>query len=74
MSKCTNCRKTEALDTRWERFSRWVFYRVFPQQIIDLSQEKFTQGFGDGYSKGMKHARENQTMAQEGSVRPPISY
>jgi hypothetical protein len=58
MSKCTNCRKAEAMDTVWDRISRWLFYRVFPQQVIDLSQEKYTQGFGDGYAKGFKHAKD----------------
>lgn len=60
MSKCTNCRKADVLDTRWDRIKRWFFYRIFSQQIIDLSQEKFTQGFSDGYVRGMKHAKENK--------------
>lgn len=55
MSKCTTCRKADALDTRIERITRWIFYRMFPKQIIDLGAEKFTQGFGDGYKKGHEH-------------------
>ena len=62
MAKCTECRKAEALDTQWERFTRWVFFRLFPKQIIDINQEKYTQGFGDGYSTGMKHANQNQEL------------
>lgn len=58
--KCTNCRKAEALDTRWDRIKRWLFICLFPQQSIDLSQEKYTQGFGDGYAMGMKHAKQNK--------------
>lgn len=55
MSKCTECRKATALDTRWDRISRWFFFQLFPKQITDLSQEKFTQGFGDGYKMGYGH-------------------
>lgn len=62
--RCTECRKADALDTLWDRISRWMFYRLFPRQIIDLNQEKYTQGFGDGYSIGMKHAQSNQEMAK----------
>lgn len=60
MSKCTECRKAEALDTPWERITRWWFYHLFPKNIIDLSQEKYTQGIGDGYTLGFKHAKENK--------------
>lgn len=60
MSKCTNCRKAEAMDTKIDRLLRWFFYRLFPKQITDLVSEKFTQGFSDGYSKGMEHAKKNQ--------------
>lgn len=63
MAKCSDCRKADALDTRWDRIVRWVFFRLFPKQIIDLNQEKYTQGFGDGYTMGIKHAKENQKMA-----------
>ncbi len=59
MSKCTNCRKAEVLDTTWDKISRWLFMRLFPQQIIDISQEKYTQGFSDGYFIGMKHVQQN---------------
>ena len=60
MPKCTECRKAEALDTTWERITRWLFYRLFPKRIVDLSQEKYTQGFGDGYKKGFDHVKQNQ--------------
>lgn len=60
MSKCNNCRKADVLDNRWDRIKRWLFYRLFPEQIIDLSQEKYTQGIGDGYALGMKHAKQNK--------------
>lgn len=58
MRKCLTCRKaTEELDSRWDRIRQWFFNR-FHQDIVDLSQDKFTQGFGDGYKVGFKHAQE----------------
>lgn len=55
MAKCSDCRKNDALDSDWERFKRWLFYKLFPKQIVDLSQERFTQGFSDGYVRGFDH-------------------
>lgn len=63
--KCTDCRKNEALDTRWERIRRWAFFKLFPEEIINLSQEKFTQGFGDGYKKGCEHTLFNIEQANK---------
>lgn len=58
MQKCLTCRKTtEELDSRWDRIRQWFFHR-FHEDIIDLSQDKYTQGFGDGYKKGFAEARE----------------
>jgi hypothetical protein len=57
MSKCIDCRKNEALDTRWERIRHWFFFKMFPRDIISFSQEKFTQGFADGYKTGFEHAQ-----------------
>lgn len=51
------------LDSRWDKLRNWMF-RFFHQDIQDLSQEKFTQGFGDGYKKGYEHAQK--------MVHPPI--
>lgn len=56
MPKCSNCRKAEALDTRWDRIKRKLCHALFAQQVIDISQEKYTSGFGDGYTKGFEHA------------------
>lgn len=51
--KCTNCRQKDIeLLTPCERLKDWLFYRLFPKDIVDLSQNKYTQGFSDGYSKG----------------------
>lgn len=61
--KCPTCRKNELeLTSRWDRFKVWAFHKLFPIEVVDLSQEKFTQGFGDGYKEGF--ARANQ-LAQK---------
>ena len=60
MSKCSSCRKWDAeLDTTWDRI-RLKFFHLFAKDIIDLSQEKFTQGFADGYAMGQKHAERDK--------------
>lgn len=61
MPKCSQCRKNDAeLLTTWERFKGWVFYKFFPEDIYDLSQEKYTQGFTDGFIKGREVERKSQ--------------
>ena len=58
--KCTNCRNKDIeLLTTWERLKDWLFHRLFPQDIIDLSQNKYTQGFSDGYAKGRETERKS---------------
>lgn len=55
--KCSDCRKLEAeLDGWWDRVRLWMF-NWFKDDIIDLSQDKFTQGFSDGYKEGFKQAK-----------------
>lgn len=51
---CIDCRKKEAQypDTRWERMREWLFRRLFVKEIESLSNERFIQGFGDGYKQG----------------------
>lgn len=57
MKKCLECRQlTEELDSPWERFRLWLFNR-FHKDIIDLSQDRYTQGLSDGYQRGMEQAR-----------------
>ncbi len=58
MRKCLQCRKhTKELDSRWERIRGW-FFNLFHEDILDLSQNKFVQGFGDGYKEGFARANE----------------
>ena len=64
MSKCSSCRKVEAeLDTTWDRVRLWMFH-FFHSDIIDLSQDRYTQGFADGYKVGMEHARKNHDLTK----------
>ncbi len=41
-------------DSQWDRI-RLFFFNFFHNDIIDLSQDKYTQGFGDGYRTGFLH-------------------
>lgn len=59
MSKCETCRKADVLDSWWDK-QRLKLFHFFHNDIIDLSQDKFTQGFSDGYLMGRKHEREEQ--------------
>lgn len=56
--KCATCRKlTDELDSPWDRI-RLFFFHFFHNDIVDLSQDKFTQGFADGYKVGLLQGRE----------------
>ncbi len=60
MNKCSQCRKmNKELLTVWERFRNWRFRR-FAEDIADLSQDKYTQGFGDGYTRGRQSIQEDE--------------
>lgn len=56
MSKCSQCRKNPVQDNWWDKI-RLSFFHWFHNDIIDLSQDKFTQGFSDGYVVGRKHQK-----------------
>src|SRR5689334_14838185 len=78
MSKCNTCRKAEVLDSRWDKI-RLRFFHIFHKDIIDLSQDKYTQGFGDGYKVGHTHAVEankksledHKALMEESAAPPP---
>ncbi len=59
MPKCSNCRKADALETRWERIRYWIAFHLFPTDFNDARANAFTQGFGDGYKVASDHAKEN---------------
>lgn len=44
------------MDTWWDRV-RLRMFSLFREDIIDLSQDKFTQGFSDGYKVGREHEK-----------------
>lgn len=77
MSKCQTCRKAEVLDSYWDKFRLWLFH-FFHSDIIDLSQDKFTQGFADGYKKGRVDEKESSDKRMEEFIgdieisKPPI--
>lgn len=56
--KCKACRKDEAILTTWEKVRNW-FFNLFSQDVIDLAQEKYTLGFGEGYSKACADMQES---------------
>lgn len=56
--KCESCRKeNKELTTWWERLKYEVMKRLFSKDLVDFNQEKYMQGFGDGYKTGLKHAQ-----------------
>ena len=62
-NKCSQCRKTnQELLTRWERFKNWLFNSLFKHDVIDLSQDKYTQGFSDGWLAGHEQKTKNQPI------------
>lgn len=65
MTKCTSCRKDEAIDTWWDKTKEWLIYTLFPKVIMDIREEKYTQGFGDGYVMGCKHTSQNLEVSTE---------
>ncbi len=64
MSKCSTCRKADALDTTWEKIRYW-FFGFFHQDILDLSSQKYTQGFADGYKEGYRVAQMSIPLSLE---------
>jgi hypothetical protein len=64
MSKCIACRKDEAVNTRWERFRFKLMQYLFAEDVAALTQEKFTQGFGEGRRVGYKQCM-NQSLTEQ---------
>ncbi len=59
MVKCQSCRKNDIeLLSRWERCKNWLFHKLFPEDIADVAQNKYTQGFVDGLGRGRAVERE----------------
>ncbi len=54
MARCTSCRKIDAEATWWERTRYKLMFKFFPEDVANLVQEKYTQGFGDGQKTGFR--------------------
>ena len=61
---CTACRKVPEMRTRWEKFRAWIMH-WFHEEMLEWGDEKFTQGFGEGYKAGHYHAKEMYSYAGE---------
>ena len=60
MAKCTTCLKNEVMDTRWDKIKNFLIWRLFPETLKDLLNDRYTQGFSDGYVMGCDHTKKNQ--------------
>ncbi len=52
--RCTICKKDRGM-TRWDKI-RLFFFGFFKEDIQDLSEDKYTKGFGEGYKEGYSMA------------------
>lgn len=57
MARCETCRRLDALESWWDKV-RTFFFNFFKTDIIELSEQKYTRGFADGYAAGFKKAEE----------------
>ena len=64
MSKCTECRKAEALDTRWDKFKSFWMWHFFGEEVHDHKAASYTAGFGDGYAKGYQAHKDVQAIVE----------
>lgn len=71
MPKCQNCRNGEGTTTWWEQTRYWLMFRLFPQDVDNLSGEKYTRGFGVGYRQGFQ-ACLNQEKSREEALQEII--
>lgn len=65
MSKCCDCRKLEAESTWWERTRYQLMQHLFAEDVVNLVQEKYTQGFADGRTAGYKACLNQELTKQE---------
>ena len=72
MPKCANCRKADAVETRWEKIRYWIALHLFPQDFIDARANAHTQGFGDGYKMGIDHARKDNFRLDQRNQPPKV--
>lgn len=67
--RCKDCRKVEAESTKWERTRYRLMYYLFAEDVANLIQEKYTQGYSDGLKQGFKdclnHDKDKELVFQE---------
>lgn len=56
MPTCGECLTNHA-EKKWTEKIRFFFFRIFREEITDLTNEKFTKGFGEGYREGFENAK-----------------
>lgn len=62
--KCSICKKeSKELQSTGDRI-RLFFFHFFHEDIIDLSSDQFTKGFGEGYIAGYAKATEHRNTNQ----------
>src|SRR6185369_17272427 len=64
-TKCLTCRKSEMESTTWWERMKSRMFHLFHEELLDYGQEKFTQGFGDGYKKGREEMQQKLNESQE---------
>lgn len=63
--KCKDCRKLEAESTWWERTRYKLMHYLFAEDVVNLVQEKYTQGFADGRKMGYKACLDQEKTKEE---------
>lgn len=69
MSKCSECRKSDSLNTWKDNVADWFAHHIVPKTVKNERSAAFTQGYEDGYLKGRQHERESN--AAKAPLAPP---
>ncbi len=60
MARCIDCKKEmNEQNTLWDTFRLFLF-RFFHNDILDLKEEQYTKGYGEGYHAGFEQAKKAQ--------------
>lgn len=60
MSRCIDCKKEiHEFHSVWDRFRLFLFH-FFHNDILDVKEEQYTKGYGEGYSAGFAQANKAQ--------------
>lgn len=58
--KCIICKKEGQPIHLKDRIRLWFFNHMFYEERQDLSEDKYTKGFGEGYKIGFQQSKEHQ--------------